>query len=177
VRATDELRPTQSSLPVVQPKQSNALLYVLLALVGVFALLGAGAVVLFSARARRRGRPARDGDRTPLPRQAHRIKSPGRIQSFSPTKGALAAGAAADAAVAAQSSGEDAGASEPVVADNNGASEPSGRPSRNNRPRNNRSNGGSSTAGNASATTTPSNTTTTPPSNGHGTQPFNPEAM
>jgi hypothetical protein len=167
---------TQSSLPVVQPKQSNALLYVLLALVGVFALLGAGAVVLFL-----RARDAEGGPRVtvtnPAPTTGTQNQVAGPNPVVQPNEGALAAGAAADAAVAAQSSGEDAGASEPVVADNNGASEPSGRPSRNNRPRNNRSNGGSSTAGNASATSTPSTTTTTPPSNGHGTQPFNPEAM
>ncbi len=167
---------TMSSLPIAQTKQSNALLYLLLGLVGLFALLGAGAVVLFL-----RARTAEGGPRvtvTDPPRHAPENLGT-QNQVVPPNTGIPPVGEASngavdsDAGAQSASNAEDASAaSDPVIADNSSGN---ARPTRNNRGnRNNRSNGGSSTQ---STQTTPANTGTQQQNSGHGTQPFNPEAM
>jgi serine/threonine-protein kinase len=172
---------TMSSLPVVQPRQSNALLYVILALVGVFALLGAGAVVLFL-----RARNAEGGPRVTVTNPPHAaqttVDTPNQVapQNAAP---AINAGAREDAAALAATNDTDAGASETVVA--NAGETPSGRTTRTGRTgRTGRAgNGGTSTSGSAATNTGTSagTTSTTNSNNSHmgqsGTQPFNPEAM
>jgi len=176
---------TTSTLPIVLvPKQSNTLLYVLLALVGVFALLGAGAVLLFL-----RARSAEGGAvivtqgarQDPQPTQGGHETPPPTIVPTNP------AAVAADDAGAQQASLDDAMTFDPSETAND-TSQPSARTGRNNGRRNGRTpptnsaNAGTNGT-NAGANNTSSGNSGNAPTNsntqrtGQGTQPFNPEAM
>ncbi|MBL8685370.1 MAG: serine/threonine protein kinase [Myxococcales bacterium] len=156
-------------------KQSNTLLYVLLGLVGIFALLGAGAVMLF-LRARHG-----EGGTVTVTQGVRRDPDPTGGSPQTPSgNGAGMAAVASDAGVQ-QASTDDVMTFDPSET---GANEPSGRTARNGngnsggRRTNVRPTGSSTPAntGNSAATgSTPTNTGTN--RTGQGTQPFNPEAM
>jgi hypothetical protein len=162
---------TMSSLPVAHVRQSNALLYLILALVGVFALLGAAAVLLFL-----RARNAQE-----LPRVTVTNPSQGALPSQDTLHQLHAQNAVLQRNVGTS---EDAGTvtvrtdagTSAIVADNTEET-PSqrgrhaGRSGRTGRAGNEGSRGRSAAHTEASAS---SNSNHTGPSS---TQPFNPEAM
>jgi hypothetical protein len=162
-----------STLSPAPARQNNTLLYVLLGLVGVFALLGAGAVALFlRARGAEASRPPTViVQQTPSvePAVVHPVPLPTPIAAEGASQSADASAQANGTTAATDNNNNGAVA----ATDTNGA-EPAARTSR---PSGRTSRPSGRTSAPSNNATTPANTTATSPAHTGQTQPFNPEAM